>query len=236
MKLLYVDDNPIARSYIERGLSDRGFTVDEASDGTAGLARAQTGAYDLLILDVAMPGIDGFELVRRLRSEGIQTPVLFLSSRAEARDRIRGLDLGADDYLVKPFAFGELVARIRAISRRTTAEPSDGRLRVADLEIDLNRHQAMRSGRPLALTPKEFALLEYLARNAGHVLSRGMIIEKVWGYAFESYSNLIDVHINNLRKKVDRDTTTKLIHTVKGVGYILEARDCAGDAPEPPPG
>lgn len=232
MKILYVEDNPTACEYVEKGLSERGHSVDVALDGPQGLERAQVGAYDLLILDVMLPGLDGFELLRRLRDSGTDTPALFLSARVEAGDRIRGLNLGADDYLIKPFAFGELVARIRAISRRAMGEPPDGRLRVADLEIDLNRRAATRAGRLLSLTPKEFALLEYLARNTGHALSRAMIIERVWGRGFESYSNLIDVHINNLRRKVDREARVKLIHTVKGVGYILEERELdAGGRP-----
>ena len=225
MKILYVEDDPTAREYIQRGLKERGFVVDVAADGRSGLERAHGGAYDLILLDVMLPERDGFEILRSLRAAGIETPVLFLSARGEVSDRVQGLNLGADDFLAKPFAFAELLARIRAIARRRLGEPASGRLRVADLEIDVNRHVVQRAGRPVELTPKEFILLEYLLRNAGHGVSRAMITEKVWGYGFDTYSNLIDVHINHLRRKVDRDFERKLIHTVKGVGYILEERD-----------
>ena len=224
MKILYVEDNPTACEYVEKGLSERGFQVDVRSDGAEGLAMAMNGVYDLLILDVMLPGMDGFAILRELRKADVDTPAIFLSARVEAGDRIQGLNLGADDYLVKPFAFGELVARIRAISRRSTGEPTDGRYRVADLVVDVHRHAANRGGRALRLTPKEFSLLEYLIRNTGHVLSRTMITEKVWGYGFESYSNLIEVHINHLRKKLDQGSGVRLLHTVKGVGYVLEDR------------
>jgi two-component system copper resistance phosphate regulon response regulator CusR len=224
VKILYVEDNPTACDYVEKGLAERGFEVDVARDGREGLQQALTGSYDLLILDVMLPGIDGVEILRRILSREMRTPVLFLSARVGASDRIKGLNLGADDYLVKPYAFGELLARIRAVARRAVEDPADGRLQVSDLEIDLNRHVVTRGGRSLTLTPKEFALLEYLARNAGHVLSRAMIVEKVWGFGFESYSNFIDVHVNHLRKKVERPGAPKLIHTVKGAGYILEDR------------
>ncbi len=229
MKILYVEDDPTAREYIHKGLVEQGFVVDVAPDGRAGFERALTGAYDLVILDVMLPEIGGFDLLRELRKRRIDTPVLFLSARGEVGDRIEGLNLGADDYLVKPFAFAELTARIRAIARRRLGEPADGRLEVADLVLDVSRHAVERGGHAIDLTPKEFALLEYLMRNAGHVLSRTMITEKVWGYGFDTYSNLIDVHINHLRKKVDRDFEPKLIHTVKGVGYVLEDRSAAAE-------
>jgi DNA-binding response OmpR family regulator len=167
-------------------------------------------------------------MLRTLRDKGIDTPALFLTARSTVSDRIRGLNLGADDYLVKPFAFAELLARINAVARRALAEPGDGKLCVADLELDLRRHAVTRAGRPIDLTPKEFALLEYLLRHQGQAISRAMITEKVWGYGFDTYSNLIDVHINHLRKKVDRSFGKKLIHTVKGVGYVLEERGEGG--------
>jgi heavy metal response regulator len=224
MKILYVEDDPTAREYIQKGLSEQGFVVDTAADGEQGLENALAGAYDLVILDIMLPKKDGFEVISEIRRAGVATPALFLSARQEVSDRIRGLNLGADDYLTKPFAFAELVARIRAIGRRFLAEPEDGRLRVADLVVDLHRHAVTRGGRLVELTPKEFTLLAHLARHTGHVLSRTMVLEKVWGYGFDSYSNLIDVHINHLRKKIDRDFQVKLIHTVKGVGYVLEDR------------
>ncbi|HKJ24259.1 MAG TPA: response regulator transcription factor [Myxococcota bacterium] len=225
MKILYVEDDPTARSYIRRGLAESGFDVDVAEDGARGLELASSGAYDLLLLDVMLPERDGFELLRCLRNDGVGTPALFLSARSEVADRIHGLNLGADDYLPKPFAFAELVARIRAIGRRASSESDDGRIEIADVVVDVARHRVTRAGAEIDLTPKEFQIFEFLARNAGEVVSRTMILERVWGYGFDPYSNLIDVHMNRLRRKVDRDHGTRLIHTLKGVGYILEPRE-----------
>jgi two-component system OmpR family response regulator len=230
MKILYVEDDPTAREYIRKGLEEHGFQVDEAADGEQGLELALARAYDLVVLDVMLPGRDGFEVLRELRQAGRSTPALFLSARGEVPDRVRGLDLGADDYLPKPFAFAELLARIRAVGRRRLAEPDDGRFEVADLVLDVRRHSVERAGGAVDLTPKEFELLRYLLRHLGQVVSRAMILEEVWGYGFDPYSNLIDVHINRLRRKIDRGFTPRLIHTVKGVGYILEPRE--GDGKE----
>jgi two-component system copper resistance phosphate regulon response regulator CusR len=224
MKILYVEDDPIAREFIEKGLRKHGFVVDVAPDATSGAELALTGEYDLLVLDVMLPDRDGFSLLKQLRSSGITTPALYLSARGEVTDRIKGLDLGADDYLSKPFAFAELIARIRAIARRSLDEPFDGCISVVDLLLDLRRHKVWRAGQLIDLTPKQFSLLEYLLRNAGFPVSRSMIIEKVWGYGFEARSNAIDVQINYLRKKVDHGFSPKLIHTVKGIGYVLEDR------------
>ena len=224
MKILYVEDDPTARSYIRRGLAESGFDVDVAEDGARGLELASGGSYDLLLLDVLLPEWDGFELLQRLRNEGVDTPALFLSARSGVADRVRGLNLGADDYLPKPFAFAELVARIRAVGRRATAESDEGRLEIADALVDITRHRVERGGREVDLTPKEFQIFEFLMRHAGQVVSRTMILERVWGYGFDPYSNLIDVHMNRLRRKIDRDQATRLIHTLKGVGYILEPR------------
>ncbi|MBW2446904.1 MAG: response regulator transcription factor [Deltaproteobacteria bacterium] len=225
MKILYVEDDPTARSYIQRGLAESGFEVDVANDGERGFELASTGAYDLLLLDVMLPERDGFELLQSLRDEAVDTPALFLSARSEVADRIRGLNLGADDYLPKPFAFAELVARIRAIGRRASAEGDDGRLEIADVVVDVPRHRVTRADQEVELTPKEFQIFEFLVRHAGEVVSRTMILERVWGYGFDPYSNLIDVHMNRLRRKVDRDHGLRLIHTLKGVGYILEPRE-----------
>ncbi|MCP4005783.1 MAG: response regulator transcription factor [bacterium] len=224
MKVLYVEDDATAREFIHKGLQEHGHVVDTAADGETGLERGLSGNYDLIILDVGLPGIDGFEVLTRLRDDRIPTPVLFLSARTEVSERIRGLNLGADDYLAKPFAFAELLARIDAISRRTQVTPVGEVLQMADLELDLSRHIVRRADQIIELTRKEFALLEYLMRSPGQVLSRTMIIEKVWGYSFDSYSNVIDVHIAHLRKKIDRDFEPKLLHTVKGMGYILDTR------------
>jgi DNA-binding response OmpR family regulator len=224
LRILYVEDDPTAREYIEKGLAEQGYEVTVAAGAKAGLALAEGAPFDLLILDVMLPDGDGFELLKTLRDKGVDTPCMFLTARSTVSDRIRGLNLGADDYLVKPFAFAELLARISAIARRALAEPGDGRLTCGDLELDLRRHAVSRAGRPIELTPKEFSLLEYLLRHQGQAISRAMITEKVWGYGFDTYSNLIDVHINHLRKKIDRPFEHKLLHTVKGVGYVLEDR------------
>jgi two-component system copper resistance phosphate regulon response regulator CusR len=224
VKILYVEDDPEAQAFVQRALRESGFVVDTASDGASGLDLALGGAYDVLILDVKLPGLDGFEVLRRLRAAGQSVPVLFLTAQGEVGSRIRGLDLGADDYLAKPFALGELLARLRAVARRHGRQPADGVLQVADLLVDSDRHYVERGGKRIPLTPKEFQLLEYLALNEGYVISRSMISEKIWGHGFESYSNAIDVHVNNLRRKLDRGHGTKLIHTAKGLGYVLEDR------------
>ncbi len=224
IRILYVEDDPTAREYIQKGLTERGYNVEAAADGKEGLEKALNGPFDLLILDVMLPETSGFDILKAVRERQIETPVLFLSARGEVADRIEGLNLGADDYLVKPFAFAELLARIQAVARRALSEPDDGQLRIADLVLDLRRHAVERAGKPIELTPKEFSLLEYLLRNHGQAVSRAMITERVWGYGFDSYSNLIDVHINHLRKKLDHGFDPKLIHTVKGVGYVLEDR------------
>jgi len=229
VKLLYVEDDPAAQQYIYKGLGEHGFLVEVVSDGTSGLERGTRGAYDLIILDVMLPDMEGYDVLRRLRQSGVQTPVLFLSARSAVGDRVRGLELGADDYLPKPFAFAELLARIRAVARRRLGEPEEGRLAAGDLVVDLHRRTVERAGRRVDLSPKQFSLLEYLLRHQGHVVSRTMITENVWGWGFESFSNLIDVHINRLRKKIDHGFQTRLIHTVKGAGYILEVRDEEGD-------
>lgn len=231
MKILYVEDDPTAREYIRKGLSEHGHVVDTAADGEQGLMRAETGEHDLVVLDVGLPITDGFEVLESLRRGGVGTPVIMLSARSDVSDRVKGLQLGADDYLPKPFAFAELIARIDAIGRRLAPHvPDDGVLRVADLALDTRRHAVTRAGRPVELTRREFVLLEYLMRNSGHVLSRTMITERVWDHAFDSYSNVIDVHIAHLRKKIDREAARKLIHTVKGIGYILEDRPPAARA------
>jgi len=223
MRLLYVEDDLEAQSYVRDALRDTGMDVDIAGDGRLGLTKALEGDYDVAILDVMLPELSGFEVVKHLRAARIETPVLFLTAQGEVSHRIKGLNLGGDDYLSKPFAFAELVARIRAVARRRR-EPRDAVLRVANLSLDPERRAVYREELRIELTPKEFKLLEYLLRNAGSVVSRSMITERVWGYGFESYSNSIDVHVNHLRRKIDRSYDPKLVHTVKGVGYILEDR------------
>ena len=230
MNVLYVEDDLEAQAFVSRALRENGFVVDTASDGERGLQQALGANYDVVILDVGLPEKDGFEVLRRMRAAGVEAPVLFLTAHADVTKRIEGLNLGADDYLGKPFAFAELLARLRALARRQREGGGGSRLQVADLVLDAERHAVTRAGRRVHLTPKEFQLLEYLMRSAGYVASRTMIAEKVWGYGFESYSNAIDVHVNSLRKKIDRDFEPKLIHTMKGIGYVLEDRSGAGDS------
>jgi two-component system copper resistance phosphate regulon response regulator CusR len=223
MKILVVEDEKKTAAYLSKGLREQGFVVDIADQGDDGLYLAQTGDYDLIVLDVMLPRRDGWAILAELRRGGKQTPVLFLTARDAIHDRVKGLELGADDYLVKPFAFSELLARVRSILRRRTVSPSEG-LRIGDLEIDFVRHKATRAGKRLELTPKQFALLELLARRQGEVLSRTLIAEQVWDMNFESDTNVVDVHVRRLRSKVDDPFQSKLIHTVRGVGYVLEDR------------
>ena len=230
MRILYIEDNDTAREYVQRGLGSYGIEVDARATGEEGLELCESRSYAMIVLDVELPGIDGLTVLEHLRSRGDETPVLILSVRAHAPDRTRGLNLGADDYLGKPFSLEELVARIRAIRRRVRDE-EPARLSVADLVLDTERHSVTRAGAPVALTPKEFSLLEQLMRNEGRVLSRAMITERVWGAEFEVSSHVINVHINHLRRKVDSVAERPLIHTVTGVGYMLEDREeSAADA------
>lgn len=222
-RILIIEDEPKTAAYLRKGLSENGFVVDVARQGDDGLHQLRTGAFDLAILDVMLPRLDGWSVIRTLRQEGQQTPVLFLTARDTVEDRVKGLELGADDYLVKPFAFSELLARVRSVLRRLPARQTET-LQVADLEVDTLRHRAIRGGQRLELTPKEFALLSLLARRAGEVLSRTLIAEQVWDMNFDSDTNVVDVHVRRLRSKVDDPFDTRLIHTVRGVGYVLEER------------
>jgi two-component system copper resistance phosphate regulon response regulator CusR len=223
MRLLVVEDEAKIIAFLRKGLTENGFVVDVAGQGDDGLHLARTVAYDLVILDVMLPHLDGWAILTALRHEGKQTPVLFLTARDSVHDRVKGLELGADDYLVKPFAFSELLARVRSILRRGPARQAET-IRVADLEVDVVRLRAFRAGQRLDLTPKEFALLSLLARRAGDVLSRTLIAEQVWDMNFDSDTNVVDVHIRHLRSKVDDRFGKNLIHTVRGVGYVLEER------------
>jgi two-component system copper resistance phosphate regulon response regulator CusR len=223
MRILIIEDDARAVTYLHKGLSEAGFIVESALQGEEGLHLATTRPYDLIILDIMLPERDGWSVITELRRQKIEIPVLMLTARDAVPDRVKGLELGADDYLVKPFAFSELVARIRTVLRRGPARPADV-LRVADLEIDLLRHHAWRGGRQLDLTAKEFALLSLLVRHHGEVLTRTQIAELVWDINFHSDSNVVDVAIGRLRRKIDHGFATELIHTVRGVGYALEAR------------
>ena len=223
MRVLIVEDEKKTAAYLQKGLSEQGFVVDVANDGEDGLHLARSGNYGLVILDVMLPRKDGWTILAEMRRSGLQTPVLFLTARDTILERVKGLELGADDYLVKPFAFSELLARVRTILRRGPARQPEA-LRIADMEIDLLGHKAMRAGKRLELTPKEFALLSLLASRAGEVLSRTFIAERVWDMNFDSDTNVVDVAVRRLRGKVDDPFAAKLIHTVRGVGYVLEER------------
>lgn len=223
MKILVIEDEPKTASYLRKGLSEHGFVVDVVHHGTEGLHFAKTQEYDAVLLDIMLPGQDGWSILSTLRKDGCHTPVLCLTARDAVADRVRGLDLGADDYLVKPFAFSELLARIRSLLRRT-ATPQPDVISVGDLRIDRVRHRATRAGTRLDLTAKEFLLLALLARRTGEVLSRTLIAEQIWDMNFESDTNVLEVHVRRLRSKVDDPFDRPLLHTVRGIGYVLEER------------
>ncbi len=225
MKLLVVEDEIKTGDYLRQGLTEAGFSVDIARNGLDGHHLAMTENYDLLVLDVMLPDVDGWRILQSIRQAGQRTPVLFLTARDSVEDRVKGLELGADDYLVKPFAFSELLARVRSLLRRGSAPLPADRLEVADLVLDLPRRRASRAGERINLTQKEFALLELLVRRRGEVLPRSLIASQVWDMNFDSDSNAIDVAIRRLRAKIDDPFENKLIKTVRGMGYVLEAPD-----------
>ena len=222
MRVLVVEDEPAIADFIVRGLTEQGYAVDRVADGAAALDLMLAGEFDVVLLDLMLPGIDGLEVCRVMRTRGVRTPVLMLTARDAIEDRVRGLDTGADDYLVKPFAFAELVARIRALSRREPAVQAPV-LRVGDLELDTATRRASRGGRSLEFTTKEYALLEYLMRNPNRVLTRTMISERVWNYDSFNVANVIDVYVGHLRRKIDDGEDVKLIQTVRGAGYRIAA-------------
>ena len=221
MRALIVEDDATIADFVAKGLRESGFVVEVARDGNRGLQRALSEPFDVAVVDVMLPGRDGLSIVDTLRSRGIRTPVLILSARRSVDDRVRGLQAGSDDYLTKPFAFAELLARVQALVRRAsgTAEPT--RLTVGDLTLDLLTRAVERRGQRLDLRPREFSLLEYLMRHPGRVLSKTMILSHVWGYSFDPGTNVVDVLVSRLREKLDRPFETPLLHTVRGVGYVL---------------
>ena len=224
MRLLLVEDDPEVARFVRRGLTEAGHAVEHRDNGRDGLFAAASEPYDLLVLDRMLPGgVDGLRLVETLRAQDNRTPVLFLTAMSAVDERVRGLKAGGDDYLTKPFAFAELLARVEALSRRPATEAPATRLKVADLELDLLSRTVTRAGRRVDVQPREFRLLEHLMRHAGQVVTRTMLLEKVWDYHFDPQTNVIDVHVSRLRQKVDKGFDKPLIHTVRNAGYVLRA-------------
>ncbi|TLY80890.1 MAG: response regulator transcription factor [Gammaproteobacteria bacterium] len=223
MHILLIEDDTEAAKFLVKGLRESGYAVDHAPDGREGLFRATEGQFDLVVTDRMLPHIDGLAIIQLMRQKGITTPVLVLSALGTVDDRVRGLKAGGDDYLTKPFAFAELLARIEALSRRRSSVPETTKLRVADLELDLLARSVTRGGRDIDLTARELKLLEFLMRRAGQVVTRTMLLEGVWDLHFDPQSNLIDVHISRLRQAIDRGSDRPLIHTVRGSGYVLRS-------------
>lgn len=222
MHILIVEDDKEAASYLIKGLSESGHVVVHAADGKEGLGQALTGEFDVMIIDRMLPGLDGLSIIASVRAAKIKTPVLILSALGEVDDRVEGLRAGGDDYLTKPYAFSELLARIDALVRRGEPEQASNKLKLADLEMDLIKHKVTRGGKVIQLQPREFRLLEYLLRHAGQVVSRTMLLEQVWDYNFDPQTNVIDVHISRLRNKIDKNQEQPLLHTIRGAGYCLK--------------
>ena len=223
MKVLLIEDDPKTSAYIERGLQELGHIVGLAMNGRDGLFLAGTEPYDVIVVDRMLPGLDGLSIVKMIRASGVKTPVLFLTTMVGVGDRVQGLEAGGDDYLVKPFAFAELLARLNALARRPPLTPEETVLRVADLEMDLIARRVTRSSEKIELKPREFRLLEYLMRHAGQVVTRTMLLEDVWDFHFDPKTNIVETHISRLRSKIDRGFRNKLIETVRGSGYLLRA-------------
>jgi two-component system OmpR family response regulator len=223
MHILVIEDDADTADYLLKGLTESGYVVDRASDGREGLYMALGQSYDAMIVDRMLPGLDGLSIVQAMRAQGTRTPVLILSALGQVDDRVKGLRAGGDDYLTKPYAFSELLARLEAILRRGSEAGAEPRLKVADLEMDLLARTVKRAGKPIELQPREFKVLEYLMRHAGQVVTRTMLLEGVWDYHFDPQTNVIDVHVSRLRQKIDRGFERPLLHTVRGAGYTLRA-------------
>jgi len=224
MKILLGEDDKGIAGAVKKGLLENSYSVDVAFDGEEGLRLALHKKYDLIVLDVMLPKMDGREVLNRIRKLDVQVPVIFLTVKDSESDIVQGLDLGADDYLGKPFSFNELLARIRAILRRGKKETISSKLQVANLILELDGHRVFRDKIGIELTPKEYSLLEFLMRHSGHIITRTMISEKIWDYGFDPSTNVVDVHVSHLRNKIDKDFEPKLLHTIKGVGYVFEER------------
>jgi two-component system OmpR family response regulator len=222
MRILVAEDDTVIADFVAQGLREAGFVVEVAATGPDGLRRAASGGFDAAVIDVMLPGMDGLALIEALRAKKVQTPVLILSARHTVDDRVKGLQAGGDDYLTKPFAFAELLARVQALLRRAGGTTEPTRLVLGDLSLDLLSRKVERAGQVLDLRPREFALLEYLMRHPGRVLSKTMILSQVWGYSFDPGTNVVDVLVSRLRDKVDEGFTPKMIHTVRGAGYVLK--------------
>jgi two-component system OmpR family response regulator len=223
MRILIIEDDDETAAYLAKGLKEIGYAVDRAPDGREGLFLATSETYDAMVVDRMLPGMDGLAIVQSLRAQGNHTPVLILSALGAVDDRVRGLQAGGDDYLTKPYAFSELLARLQALLRRRMPASSDTVLKVGDLELDLLSRTARRAGKPIELLPREFRLLEFLMRHAGEVVTRTMLLERVWDYHFDPQTNVIDVHVSRLRQKIDRGFSPAMLHTVRGAGYRLSA-------------
>jgi len=223
MRALIVEDDAVIAEFVARGLREAGFAVDVAGDGEIGFQRARQQTYDVAIVDLMLPKLDGLAVIDQMRRKSIDTPVLILSARRSVDDRVKGLQSGGDDYLTKPFAFAELLARVQALVRRATRAPEPTTLTVGDLTLDLLSRRVTRGETALDLQPREFTLLEYLMRNAGRVVSKTMIVSRVWEYRFDPQTNIVDVLVSRLREKIDRPFEKRLLHTVRGVGYVLRA-------------
>lgn len=223
MRILLVEDDAKIASFIIKGLKEAGFAVDHAVNGDDGAHLALTEPYDAAVIDLMLPGRDGLSLIEEMRAKGKMTPVLILSAKRSVDDRVKGLQIGGDDYLTKPFYFSELLARLRGLIRRASLSPEPSRLTVGDLSLDISARKVVRGGREIELKPKEYALLEHLMRNSGRVVSKTMILERIWDYSFDPQTNVVDVLVCRLRNKIDKDFDQKLIHTIRGVGYVLKA-------------
>jgi len=224
MRILLVEDDKSIARFVKKGLLENGFSVDTAFDGEEGHSMAFQRSYDLIVLDIMLPRIEGTEVLKRIRGRGVQTPVIFLTAKDSQGDIVQGLNLGADDYLAKPFSFNELLARVRAILRRGKTADSPSKLQAANLILEVDGHWVFRDKSKIELTPKEYTLLEFFMRHQGQIITRTMISEKIWDYHFDTSTNVVDVHVSHLRNKIDKDFEPKLLHTVKGVGYVFEDR------------